>query len=308
MKSVFRNLIGLICRGARYAPGVLAGLLLWCASGWAQDASGPLTPPPPEHDVRRMTTVAEPEAPPALPPEEIIRRFAQKEDEYLAMRGKYGYRKTLRIQEFGPDGKPSGEFTMTTEARIKPDGRLVEKVIEKPQSTLQYSQLVPEDFEALTRIPMYPLTSSQLAKYDLKYVGTEQVDEIDCYIFQVKAKNIARDRAFFDGIVWVDTKYLEVVKTYGKWMNDQGDVHTPAELPFALFETYRENVDGKYWFPNYMRSDDTLHYKTTDVPMRMVIKWTDFKPLTAAPSSSSVPVAPTPEAKPPAADSANKPQ
>jgi len=53
-------------------------------------------------------------------------------------------------------------------------------------------------------------------------------------------------------------------------------------LPFTTFETYRENVDGKYWFPNYMRSDDTLHLKDTEVPLRLVIKWTEFKPLPAA--------------------------
>jgi len=55
---------------------------------------------------------------------------------------------------------------------------------------------------------------------------------------------VERIKAYFDGIVWVDAKYLEVVKTYGKWVTDQGDVHTIADLPFSLFETYRENVDG----------------------------------------------------------------
>jgi hypothetical protein len=37
-------------------------------------------------------------------------------------------------------------------------------------------------------------------------------------------------------------------------------------------------VDGKYWFPNYQRSDDTVHLKNGDFPVRLVIKWSDFKP------------------------------
>jgi hypothetical protein len=93
----------------------------------------------------------------------------------------------------------------------------------------------------------------------------------------------------------VDAKYLEVVKTYGKWVTDQGDVHMVADLPFSLFETYRENVDGKYWFPSYSRSDDTLNLKGLEIPVRLVIKWTDFKPL---PSALQAPAPPAPTTSP----------
>jgi hypothetical protein len=263
----------------------------------AQDApQGPLEPPP-EHHITRIGNQPEPEAPPSLPEAEIIKRFSQKEDEYLLSRTRYTYRRTVRIQEFGPDGKPSGEFVMVTQPGRSVDGKYFEKVIEKPVSTLQHFYLRPEDLEGLQRIPPYPLTPGQLAKYDLKYLGKEQVDEIDCYIFQAKAKVVERTRANFDGIVWVDAKYLEVVKTYGKWVTDQGDMHTVAQLPFSLFETYREDVDGKYWFPSYSRSDDTLRIKDLEIPVRIVIKWTDFKPISAQPpvpplSSPSMPAKP----------------
>jgi hypothetical protein len=113
----------------------------------------------------------------------------------------------------------------------------------------------------------------------------------------VKAKVVERTKASFDGIVWVDAKYLEVVKTYGKWVTDQGDMHSIAELPFSLFETYRENVDGKYWFPNYSRSDDTLNLKGLQIPVRIVIKWTDFKPVPVTPQASTWPT-PAAPAKP----------
>lgn len=249
----------------------------------AQDApKGPITPPP-EHHVVRMGTEPEPEAPPSLPEAEIIKRFSQKEDEYLVSRLRYTYKKTIRIQEFGPDGQPAGEFVLVTQPARDVEGRYFEKVVERPQSTMKHLFLRSEDLEGLQRIPPFPLTASQLAKYDLRYAGKEQVDEIDCYIFQAKPKVVERSRAYFDGIVWVDAKYLEVVKTYGRWVTDQGDVHSIAEMPFSIFETYRENVDGKYWFPSYSRSDDTLNLKGQEIPVRIVIKWTDFKPIPAAP-------------------------
>jgi hypothetical protein len=216
--------------------------------------------------------------------EEIIRRFSQKEDEYLKSRPNYGFRKSVRIQEFGPDGGAIGEFLRVTEYQKLADGRVAMRAIEKPQSTLQGVYLAPEDLDALDRIPAYPLTSGQLAKYDLKFIGRELVDEVDCYIFQVKPRMVERAKAYFEGVVWVDAQYLEVVKTYGKWVTEQGDTRGIAQLPFSLFETYRENVAGKYWFPNYLRSDDTLHTKEGDIPVRLVIKWSDFKPAGAAQS------------------------
>ena len=70
----------------------------------AQDSpQGPIAPPP-EHHVTRVGNEAKPEAPPSLPEAEIIKRVSQKEDEYLLARTHYTYRRTVRIQEFGPDG------------------------------------------------------------------------------------------------------------------------------------------------------------------------------------------------------------
>src|SRR6266478_3840049 len=212
-----------------------AALALSCAAGVrAQDPTGPLTPPP-EHDVRRVTTTQPSEAPPAMLPAEIVKSFAEKEEKFVRGRVQYGYKKTIKLTEFGKDGQPSGEFQLAVVTVIDSDGKLYEKIVEQPPSTLH---------------------------------------------------------ALFQGVVWVDKKYLEVVKTYGKWVTDLGDERSP-ELPFTNFETYRENVEGKYWFPNYSRSDDTLHFKESgDVPVRLVIKWSDFKPLPA----SAVPAQATPDA------------
>jgi hypothetical protein len=280
----------------RIVRAAFLGIALFLSGQYAAAQESPQAPlaPPPEHDVRRMGNTPEPAAPPSLPPEEIIKRFSQKEDEYLAARPAYGYRKTIRIDEFDREGKLAGQFLMVTEAVRGNNGQVVSKVVQHPQSTLHFFTLEPEDVKELDRVPPFPLTTSQLVKYDLKYIGEEPIDELDCYIFQVKPKGVDRAHAYFEGIVWVDAKYLEVVKTYGKWVNELGDVHI-ANMPFATYETYRENVDGKYWFPDYERSDDTLHLKDTDVPVRLTIKWTDFK---ALPAAAAAPADPAATAKP----------
>jgi hypothetical protein len=283
-----------ICRGNSRAPrrwsfllcAIVCSLLVGRLQAGQQ---GPLTPPP-EHDVHRVGTEPVPPAPPSIPPEEIIKRFSQKEDQYIVARAGYTYKKTVRLEEFGPDGKPSGQLSLVVEAKPGADGKLYEKTVERPQSTLRYLEMGPEDFQTLARMPAYALTTAQLAKYDLKYLGKELVDEISCYIFQVKPKAVERAHFYFDGIIWVDDAYLEVVKTYGKWVNDLGDTRS-ATMPFNIFETYRENVDGKYWLPNYMRSDDTLNLKDIHVPVRLVIKWTEYKAASAAPVAAPTPAA-----------------
>ena len=264
----------------------------------AQDMSpGPLAAAP-DHDVHRIEGVAKPEAPPSIPPAQIIKAFSQKEDEYLNARIQYSYQKTIRIQEFGPNGAPTGEYIATYQAIRASDGKTYEKSVSAPRTSLAQLNFEPEDVQALFRIPPYPVTATQLSKYNLQFLGDEKVDEIDCYIFQVNPKTLERQHGYFDGVIWVDKKYLEVVKTYGKWVTDLGDMHPPT-LPFAIFETYRENVDGKYWFPNYSRSEEVLHLQDRNVPIRVTIKWTDFKPFgvtPAAPVPGSAPSPPPPAA------------
>ena len=279
--------------GLRMAPAM--ALLL--VAGWSlhaqQPGEGPIDPPP-EHRAERIGNTSDPGAPPTVPIDEVIRKLSSQEDTYFQARTHYTYRKTIRIQELGPDGKPIGEYLMVTKPGHDEDGAPMDKIVEHPKSTLQYMQLESEDFERLNHMPAFPLTTTQLAKYNLKYLGRDQVDEIGCYIFEVKPKVVERKNLYFQGIVYIDDKYLEVVKTYGSWVNDLGEMKSSPQLPFTMFETYREFVDGKYWFPTYARSDETLHLKDHDIPVKMVIKWTDFKPASASPTAATSSASPAP--------------
>jgi hypothetical protein len=265
-----------------------AALLFAADAARAQEKQGPQTPPPPEHNVKRVTSdQPTAEAPPTMPQPLIIKHFAEKEEEYAKARIHYGYKKTIRLTEYGQDGNPIGEFVVTSTPLVASDGKMYERVSADVPSTLRTVKLSPEDVNSLSKVPGYPLALPQIEKYTITFVGRELVDEVDCYLFQVKPKFLERANALFEGVVWVDTKYLEIVKSYGKFVTDLGDFHSP-ELPFSNFETYRENVEGKYWFPNYARSDDRLHFQDGDVPIRIVIKWTEFKPL-AIPASAASP-------------------
>jgi hypothetical protein len=272
-------------------PFAALALAVFLGAGHAaaqEPKTGPLTPPP-SREVKRIPAEKAPE-PPSIPVEEIIRRFTQKEDEFLRARAAYTFRKTVRVQEFSDDGKVSGEFQIATEPAAASDGRRYERVVQQPPSTLRRIPLAPEDLEILARIPVFPLTTEQLSKYELSYTGKQLVDEISAYTFRITPRQLERTRAYFDGLIWVDDRDLLVVKTYGKWVTEVGDVSTP-ELPFTTFETYRENIDGKYWFPTYTRSDDYLRQKAGELHIRLTVRWTDYKPLG---NVSATPAAATP--------------
>jgi hypothetical protein len=265
------------------ATGLILGAFLFGEPrSAAQERQGPL-PPPPKREVIRIPVESNPAAPP-IPAEEIIRRFAQKEEEFQRARASFAYRKTIRVQEYDEDGQPAGEFQVVTEPAIASDGRRYEKIVQQPPSTLRRMTLALEDVETLARIPAFVLATEQLSKYNVTYGGKQPLDELTTYVFRVEPKQVERTRAYFQGVVWVDDRDLVIVKTYGKWVTETGDVSSP-ELPFTMFETYRENINGKYWFPTYVRSDGFLKLKSGEMKIRLTIRWTDYKPFTPGTSN-----------------------
>lgn len=252
----------------------------------AQGSQGPMKAPPPEGKVVKIpTNPAKVEAPP-VPPDEIIRALAQKEEAFLQARGGFSYHKTVRVVELDDDGKVAGEFQYVTEGRINSEGGHFERIIKQPEGTLPDAMLQPADLDILWRAPLFPFTPGQLPKYELTFAGKQQVDELSTYLFQVKPRQVDRAHAYFEGAIWVDDRDLCIVKAYGKWVTETGDVSTP-EVPFVFFETYRENIEGKFWFPTYVRSDAMLKLKDREVPLRLTIRWTDYKPYSAPPPSKN---------------------
>jgi hypothetical protein len=224
--------------------------------------------------------------PPTLPPDEIIRRFAAREDEMVRAIRDYTFQKDVRIQEIGPDSKATGQLEIVTQLRITPDGKLSEKQISRQPSTLHYLDLQRGDSDLLAPTPLFPLTTAMLPKYEITYGGKQSLDELSTYFFTIKPRAVDRAHAYFSGVVWVDMQDLVIVKTMGKWVTETGDV-TASNLPFTVFETYRQQVGKNLWFPAYSRSDETIPSGDGTVPLRVIVKWTDFTPQASAPAADS---------------------
>jgi hypothetical protein len=247
-------------------------------------AAGPMQPP--ESTKFPAPPLPIKPEPPTLPPDEIIRRFAAKEDEMVRAIKDYTFQKDVRIQEIGPDSKPTGQLEIVTQLRFTPDGKMYEKPVSRQPSTLHNLDLQRGDSELLAPTPMFPLTTAMLPKYEITYGGKQPLDELSTYYFTVKPRGLERAHAYFSGVVWVDAQDLVIVKTMGKWVTETGDV-TASDLPFTVFENYRQQIGKNLWFPAYSRSDDTFQAGNDSVPIRVIVKWSDFTPQASAPATAS---------------------
>lgn len=209
-----------------------------------------------------------------LNPDEIIQKFAAKEAEFAKARENYTYRQTFRILELDENGNTRGRHEMVSDIIFSPDGKRTERVVRAPVSSLKNLLLTPEDEQDLRNVQPFVLTTSEISKYNIRYLGKQQADEIPCYVFAVKPKKLEQGQRYFEGQIWVDDRDLQIVKTYGKGV---GLLKKGSDNQFPKFETYREQVDGKYWFPTYTKADDTLYFQSGPQPIRMTVKYEDYK-------------------------------
>jgi hypothetical protein len=213
--------------------------------------------------------------PPSIPVEEIIQKFAAREAEFRIERNNFTYTQTFTIQTLDSSGRPDGEHTETSEVVFTPQGKRYEHTTYAPQPTLERITLSQQDLDDLEHVQPFVLTTTELPKYNIKYLDHVQLDELTTYVFEVGPKTIEKNQRYFQGRIWVEDKDLEIVKTDGKAVPD---VHKGGqENVFPRFETFRENIEGHYWFPTYTRSNDILRFKSGDIPIRMVVKYENYK-------------------------------
>lgn len=202
----------------------------------------------------------------------IIEQFAAKEAAFARARENYTYRQTARIQELDAGGNVTGRWEMIADVIFDEGGERTERVVRAPVPTLDRIVLTPEDLEDLKNVQPFVLTTSELPDYHIRYVGRETLDEIPTYTFAVRPKKMEEGKRYFAGLVWVDDLDLQIVKTYGRGVGivKEGNV-------FPKFETYRQPIDGQYWFPTYTIAESILHFPDFDQPLRQVVKYEDYK-------------------------------
>lgn len=220
-----------------------------------------------------------PAQPGGTTPQQIIEKFAAREAVFKQARNNYTYTQDITVQTL--DGMTvTGEFRLVQDIVYDDKGNRIENVKFAPQTTLQEVSVTASDFEDFRTMMAFILTTEDVPKYNLLYAGQQHVDEIDTYVFDIAPKTIEKGHRYFQGRLWVDTRDLQIVKSCGKTVPQIMATKKKKNVDENLsptFVTYREQIDGEYWFPTYTRADDTLHFKTNDVHIREIIKYMNYK-------------------------------
>ncbi|HZI49130.1 MAG TPA: energy transducer TonB [Pyrinomonadaceae bacterium] len=205
----------------------------------------------------------------------IIRAFTAKEAEFRRALNTYSFKRDALLQSIGMGGQVIGEYHRVSSFTFDDQGNRYEKISFFPMPTMP--EVTQEDVEDLGGIEPFALEPSKIPEYNIRYVGKEKIDELNLYIFDVTPKVIPNPKKskerLFTGRVWVDDQDLQIVKTKGK------GVPETKQNKFPTVETYREHIDGRFWFPTYSYADEELNYENgSTLHVRMKVRYMDFAP------------------------------
>ena len=206
-----------------------------------------------------------------LQPDEIIKAFTAKESEFYNAWINYYYRQVASIKVLSVDGAPANEaMTLVFDVVFLDDGTREVKLTERT-GRLRSVMWTPDDQDVITNYQPFALTTKDLPDYNLNYEGKERVDELDTYVFSVRPRTTKNGKFYFQGKIWVDDADLQIVRTVGKVVPQTQDSQFPE------FETLRQLVDKKYWFPVWSHANSVLDFRNNRVRIEETITYEGFK-------------------------------
>ena len=208
----------------------------------------------------------------------VIAAFTAKETQFRMALNLYSFKRDAIVQSLGMGGQVAGEYHRVSYFTFDDQGNRYEKISFFPMPS--FGGVTQEDLEDLGGIEPFALEPSKIDRYNIKYVGKEKIDELNLHVFDVAPKVIPDPKKtkerLFTGRIWVDDQDLQIVKTKGK-----GVPETKINK-FPTVETYREQIDGRYWFPTYSYADEELIFDNGEpLHVRMRVKYSDFAPARA---------------------------
>jgi hypothetical protein len=210
----------------------------------------------------------------AEPPAGLARLVAHRESETQAERNQYTYRQTVRVAELSERGAQMGEYREVRDIVFSPEKERSEAAIGAPFKSLKNLVLTEEDFRDIRDIQPFVLVEDFLPIYETKFRGDEKIDGVDCWVLQVRPRQILQGQRLFDGMIWASKQDYSVIRSEGEAVPQIRT--TKSENLFPKFVTVRKQVNG-FWFPATTSADDTLYFRTGPQRIRMTIRYENYK-------------------------------
>jgi hypothetical protein len=208
-------------------------------------------------------------------PADLARRVAHTETETQRVRDHYTYRQTVTVEELSDRGMRVGEYREVRDIIFSPAEERTEEMIGKPLLNLKNLRLTDEDFADIRNIQPFVLVEELLPIYETKFRGEERMEDVDCFVLQVRPRQILAGQRLFDGLLWVKQDDFAIVRSEGQAVPQVRNLK--EENLFPRFTTVRRPIDGKHWFPIYTHADDTLGFRTGPQRIRLMIRYSQYK-------------------------------
>lgn len=204
----------------------------------------------------------------------IVKTFTENEKKFRLALTEYVFNRNATIQTVGMGGQITGVYQRKSFMALTKTGERIEKITYFPMSTVKEVEITDTDIKDLGGVNAFALEPEMVPQYNFAFIGKEKIDELNLYVFDVSPKVMPKSDSklrYFQGRIWVDDKDLMIVKAKGKGVPEGKNAKYPT------VETWRENVEGKYWFPSYAASDDELIFESgQSVKMRVRVKYSDY--------------------------------
>jgi len=206
--------------------------------------------------------------------DEVIRRFTANEKEWKRVREQYSFRQSVTVKALNGN-EEIGEYRRVVDVHYA-SGQRIKSTVFAPQTSIDMSK---EDLDDLETRSSFTISQDEVPEYNIAYAGQQNMDELHCYVFEVTPKQIVKGKRYFQGTIWVDDRDFQIVKNRGKSVPDIRNVKKKKlqENLFPQFTTWRQQIDGKYWFPTFSSADDSLHFNNNDLRIKQVLKFSDYK-------------------------------
>jgi hypothetical protein len=209
------------------------------------------------------------------PPPDLASRVALRATQTRRARDQFTYRQTVVIEELSPSGARAGQYREIRDIVFSPLAERSEQLAGKPLQTLQRLQLTEEDFRDIREVQPFLFDSDQLWFYETRFKGEETIDGVDCYLLQVRPRQILAGQRLFDGLVWAAKKDYSIVRTEGQAVPEIRSLKN--ENLFPRFTTLWGPVDGDFRFPLYTYADDTLDFRVGPLRIRLSIRYSNYQ-------------------------------
>jgi hypothetical protein len=205
---------------------------------------------------------------------------AAREAAAAAERDQYTYRQSFLLEEVPERRSKPGFYREVRDVIFSPEGEKTLKLVEAPANNLQRLRLTEEDFRDIYEVQSLLFVPDLLFRYETTTKGEEKMDGIDCWVLQVRPRQVFFGQRLFEGLFWVDQRDYSIIRSEGRPVPQLRSKVAGKENLFPAFTTIREKV-GEHWFPVYTHADDTLDFSNGPIRIKMTIRYREYKRFSA---------------------------